>query len=43
MIPGYSDDWVFEMREGKITRVGKGGTDTYNMEESRIGKRKMPC
>ena len=31
MIPGYSDDWVFEMREGKITRVGKGGTDTYNM------------
>ena len=31
MIPGYSDDWVFEMQEGKITRVGKGGTDTYNM------------
>lgn len=31
MISGYSDDWVFEMQEGKITRVGKGGTDTYNM------------
>ena len=31
MIPGYSDDWVFEMQNGKITKVGKGGTDTYNM------------
>lgn len=29
---GYSDDWVFELdNEGMITRVGRGGTDTYNM------------
>lgn len=28
---GYSDDWVFEIKNGKISRVGKGGTDTYNM------------
>lgn len=31
MQQGYSGDWVFE-REGEfITRVGKGGSDTYNM------------
>lgn len=31
MQQGYSGDWVFE-REGQfITRVGKGGSDTYNM------------
>lgn len=31
MQQGYSEDWVFE-REGQfITRVGKGGSDTYNM------------
>lgn len=31
MQQGYSEDWVFE-REGEfITRVGKGGSDTYNM------------
>jgi CTP:phosphocholine cytidylyltransferase-like protein len=29
---GYSDDWIFERDEaGIITRVGKGGTDVYNM------------
>lgn len=28
---GYSDDWVFEQENGRITRVGKGGTDVYNM------------
>lgn len=28
---GYSDDWVFDLKDGKISRVGKGGTDTYNM------------
>ena len=32
MKAGYSEDWVFEQREdGRITRVGKGGTDVYNM------------
>ncbi len=32
MVAGYSDDWVFDINEyGIITRVGKGGTDCYNM------------
>lgn len=31
MQQGYSDDWVFEMQGEYISRVGKGGTDTYNM------------
>lgn len=32
MVKGYSDDWVFDLDEnGFITRVGKCGTDTYNM------------
>ncbi|MBR4628348.1 MAG: NTP transferase domain-containing protein [Ruminococcus sp.] len=32
MVKGYSDDWVFDLDDnGFITRVGKGGTDTYNM------------
>ena len=32
MVKGYSDDWVFDLDgNGIITRVGKGGTDTYNM------------
>ena len=32
MVKGYSDDWVFETDEdGRITRVGKGGSDCYNM------------
>ena len=32
MVSGFSEDWVFEQDEnGKITRVGKGGTDCYNM------------
>lgn len=31
-VEGYSEDWVFEQDEKKrITRVGKGGTDCYNM------------
>lgn len=28
---GYSDDWVFELQGDYISRVGKGGKDTYNM------------
>jgi CTP:phosphocholine cytidylyltransferase-like protein len=32
MVAGFSDDWVFETEvNGRITRIGKGGTDTYNM------------
>lgn len=31
MVRGFSDDWIFEQRDGYISRVGKGGTDTYNM------------
>ncbi|SFW21683.1 phosphocholine cytidylyltransferase family protein [Ruminococcus flavefaciens] len=32
MVKGYSDDWVFDLDDnGFIIRVGKCGTDTYNM------------
>lgn len=31
MQQGYSDDWVFELQGEYISRVGKGGSDTYNM------------
>ncbi|MBD5469543.1 MAG: NTP transferase domain-containing protein [Lachnospiraceae bacterium] len=31
MVNGYSDDWVFELLNGYISKVGKGGTDVYNM------------
>ena len=32
MVPGHSDDWVFEQDSaGIITRVGKVGDDCYNM------------
>ena len=31
MQAGYSQDWVFDMKDGRIVRVGKGGYDTYNM------------
>ncbi len=32
MVPGHSDDWVFDRDAcGRITRVGKGGDDCYNM------------
>lgn len=30
-VPGYSDDWVLELRDNRIVRVGKGGRDLYNM------------
>lgn len=31
-VGGRSDDWVFDIgADGYITRVGKGGTDCYNM------------
>lgn len=28
---GYTDDWVFDLKDGRIVRVGKGGTDTCHM------------
>lgn len=32
MVKGYSEDWVFDLgKDGYITRVGKFGTDCYNM------------
>ena len=32
MVHGHSDDWVFDTdADGRITRVGKGGTDCFNM------------
>ena len=31
MVEGFSDDWVFDMQGDRITRVGKNGTDVYNM------------
>lgn len=32
MVPGHSDDWVFDVNDnGRITRVGKVGDDHYNM------------
>ena len=30
-LPGHSDDWVFETSAGRITRIGKGGDDCFNM------------
>ena len=31
MVPGHSDDWVFDLKDGRITRIGKYGDDAYNM------------
>lgn len=32
MVPGHSDDWVFDMDgNGRITRIGKGGDRCFNM------------
>lgn len=31
MVEGYSNDWVFEMKNGRIVWIGKGGADKYNM------------
>ena len=40
LILGYSADWVFDMQDGRITRVGKGGTDTFNMAGISYWKKK---
>ena len=39
MVSGFSDDWIFELQDGFISRVGKGGTDTYNMVGSSFFKK----
>lgn len=31
MVRGFSDDWVFDLKNDRITRVGKCGSDCYNM------------
>lgn len=31
MQKGFSEDWVFDLKDERIVRVGKGGCDTYNM------------
>ena len=31
MQKGASEDWVFDLQDDYISRVGKGGADTYNM------------
>lgn len=31
MVMGSSDDWAFELKDGYISSVKKGGRDTYNM------------
>ena len=31
MVRGFSEDWVFELENDRIVRIGKGGEDTYNM------------
>ena len=37
MVAGHSDDWVFDTdAKGRITRIGKGGDDCFNMVETII-------
>lgn len=43
MVQGYSDDWVFELRNGFISSVGKGGTDTFNMVGISYFQQKDAC
>lgn len=31
MVSGHSDDWVFDLKDERIVRIGKGGNDSYNM------------
>lgn len=31
MVDGYSQDWVFEMQNERITRIKQGGLNVYNM------------
>ncbi|MDE7199584.1 MAG: NTP transferase domain-containing protein [Lachnospiraceae bacterium] len=43
MEKGYSEDWVFELQNGLISRVGKGGRDTYNMVGVSYFKKEDAC
>lgn len=31
LVDGFSDDWVFRMKDGQITEIRKGGENLYNM------------
>lgn len=31
MVRGFSEDWVFELKNGRIVKIGKGGENVYNM------------
>lgn len=31
MVTGFSDDWIFETKNKRITKIKKGGADVYNM------------
>lgn len=31
LIPGHSDDWAFKVENHRLTWIGKGGEDAYNM------------
>lgn len=31
MVKGYSDDWVFQMKDDRIVHIKKGGKNLYNM------------
>lgn len=31
MVQGFSEDWVFELKNNRIARIGKGGENAYNM------------
>ncbi len=30
-VEGYSSDWLFTLTDGRLTHIGKGGSDKYNM------------
>lgn len=30
-VPGHSDDWVYDMEDGRVTRIGPLGNNAYNM------------
>lgn len=43
MQQGYSEDWVFDLQGDHIVRVGKGGTDAYNMVGVSFFKKEDAC
>ncbi len=43
MQQGYSEDWVFDLQGDRIVRVGRGGTDAYNMVGVSYFKQEDAC